>query len=60
MSWTVSFNCEKCGSTRMVVTRERGEGAIDGYCLACGQQVSGFYVAISEPPAQPVSTRSCS
>ncbi len=37
----------------MVVTRERDEGAIDGFCLSCGQQVSGFYIAVTEPPARP-------
>ena len=57
MFWTVSFNCEKCGNTKMVVTRDHGDGAIDGYCLSCGHQVSGSYVPVVEATVPAVAIR---
>ena len=49
MSQDVRFTCEKCGGTEMEVTSERRDGTIDGHCLGCGQEFSGFYVPITEP-----------
>jgi hypothetical protein len=49
---TVTFNCEKCGSTKMAVAKELGDGTIVGYCLGCGYQISGYYVPVADPPDQ--------
>jgi hypothetical protein len=52
----VHGNC-KCGSNRLVVTRERPEHAIDGYCPQCMQVFSGGYLFVDSPePARIKST----
>jgi hypothetical protein len=36
----VEGKCQ-CGSTKLVVTRELSENAVEGYCLGCNQVFGG-------------------
>jgi len=38
-----------CGGTRLVITREGTENAVEGYCEQCMKIFSGGYVFVDSP-----------
>jgi len=54
----VLHNCAQCGTVRLVVTKESGDGAIEGYCCGCSRIVYGAYAPATETPQQAASNPS--